>query len=81
METLKKWLQTLDNKRAANERTRMEIDVASNYSLKVVGDDIVLFAGAMAVKKFTAKTTATEIVSSLKEMETTSIQYAIQCGK
>ena len=81
METLKKWLQTLDNKRAANKRTRMEIDVASNYSLKVVGDDIVLFAGEMAVKKFTAKNTATEIVGALKELETTSMQYAIQCGK
>lgn len=81
MKTLKNWLQTLDNKRAAREKTRKEIDIASNYALKVVGDDIVLFAGEMAVKRFTAKTTATEIVCSTKELEKTSIQYAIQCGK
>jgi hypothetical protein len=81
MKSIKKWLQMLDDKRAARERTRKEIDIASSYSLRVVGDDIVLFAGEMAVKKFTAKNTATEIVCALKELKTTSMQYAIQCGK
>jgi hypothetical protein len=81
MKSIKKWLQMLDDKRAARERTRKEIDIVSSYSLRVVGDDIVLFAGEMAVKKFTAKNTATEIVCALKELKTTSMQYAIQCGK